>query len=330
MPRNAALLPLVLIAGAVGCTRERPLAPAAPATRQVAAPPAWEPGQKFWQHWSDGQAEVAGYELKTSRYGAPRAGSAVAIFVTEPFSESIRVKADPGAHPPADEFPVMKLNLVKDYQTGIYDYNEMLSVFVGLKPSGGRGAGSVAKLSFSAQEWCGHVYVQILPAGGALAITSHSYFDGQADQIRSLPDEVAGFSEDSLLLWARGAAGPAVEPGGRKAVRLLPSLFGTRGTVAKLQWKDAALTRAQGSSTMATPAGRFEVQLSSLEIDGQPAATVWTEAAAPHRIVRWKTAWGEEASLTGSARMKYWELNGPGGEKELRRLGLKPRPPKTM
>ena len=29
-------------------------------------------------------------------------------------------------------FPVMKLNLIKDYQTGIYDYNDMLSAFVSL------------------------------------------------------------------------------------------------------------------------------------------------------------------------------------------------------
>ena len=28
----------------------------------------------------------------------------------------------------------MKLNLVKDYQTGIYDYNDMLSTFVSLAP----------------------------------------------------------------------------------------------------------------------------------------------------------------------------------------------------
>ena len=44
------------------------------------------------------------------------------------------MKADPGKHGPADEFPVMKLNLVKDYQTGIYDYNDMLSTFVALAP----------------------------------------------------------------------------------------------------------------------------------------------------------------------------------------------------
>lgn len=330
MPRIPALVYLLLTAGAVGCTQARPPAAAAAPERRTAAPPSWEPGPEFWKHWSDGQAEVAGYELKTTRYGVPRTGSAVAIFVTETFSESSRVKADPGVHPPADEFPVIKLNLVKDYQTGIYDYNEMLTVFTGLKPSSGRGAGTVAKVSFSAQEWCGHIYAQILPAGGALAITSHSYFDGQADQVRSLPDDGTGFFEDSLLLWARGAAGPAVDEGGKRPVRLLPSMFGSRGAATKLRWEDGVLAREAALSTLSTPAGRFQVRASVLESGGQPVATVWTETAAPHRVVQWKTAWGEEARLTGSARLKYWELNGPGGEKELRRLGLSPRPPRTM
>src|SRR5205823_5666230 len=77
----------------------------------------------FWRHWGDGRGELSGYDLETPRYGALRHGIAVAIFVTETFSNSKRVKADPGMHPAFDEFPVMKLNLVQDFATGIYDYN---------------------------------------------------------------------------------------------------------------------------------------------------------------------------------------------------------------
>ena len=75
--------------------------------------------QAFWSIWGDGQAELAGYDLTIPRYNQPRRGVAVTIFVTETFSNSARVKSDPGKHPPSDEFPVMKSNLVKDYQTGI-------------------------------------------------------------------------------------------------------------------------------------------------------------------------------------------------------------------
>jgi hypothetical protein len=50
----------------------------------------------FWQDWGDGKAEVDGYALKLMRYGQPRTGSLVLIYVTEPLSDSLRVKADPG------------------------------------------------------------------------------------------------------------------------------------------------------------------------------------------------------------------------------------------
>src|SRR3954471_15567229 len=131
----------------------------------------------FWKHWGDGKAELDGYALVQPRYGQPRDGTAVLIFVTEDFSDSARVKADPGKHPPSDVYPVLKLNAVRDFQTGIYDYNLLTSVFARVE-----GGFPVVKASFSAQEWCGHVYQQWLARGGRLAGVSHSYFDGEADQ----------------------------------------------------------------------------------------------------------------------------------------------------
>ena len=132
--------------------------------------------QDFWAHWGDGKAELNGYRLTQPRYGAPRAGTAVFIFVTEDFSDSLRVKADAGKHPAADVYPVMKLNAVRDFQTGIYDYNVLTSTF--LRVAAGW---PVAKVSCSSQEWCGHVYHQIVPRAGRISGLFHSYFDGEAD-----------------------------------------------------------------------------------------------------------------------------------------------------
>ena len=39
------------------------------------------------------------------------------------------MKADPGKHPATDVYPVLKLNVVRDFQTGIYNYNTLTSVF---------------------------------------------------------------------------------------------------------------------------------------------------------------------------------------------------------
>src|SRR5215467_6970606 len=118
---------LLLGAGVAGCARGAADS-AAPAERGP------EFADAFWKRWGDGRGELCGYDLTIPRYGALRRGVAVTIFVTETFSNSRRVKADPGKHPPSDEFPVMKLNLVEDYQTGVYDYNVMTSSFVALTP----------------------------------------------------------------------------------------------------------------------------------------------------------------------------------------------------
>ena len=53
-------------------------------------------GDAFWAHWGDGQAELTGYDLTFARYREQRRGTAVAIFVTETFSNELRVKAEFG------------------------------------------------------------------------------------------------------------------------------------------------------------------------------------------------------------------------------------------
>src|SRR5262249_62134589 len=80
---------LVLATAAFGCGRTRTPQPAAGAERGP------EFGDAFWKTWGDGRGELCGYDLETPRYGAPRRGVAVTIFVTETFSSSRPVKSDP-------------------------------------------------------------------------------------------------------------------------------------------------------------------------------------------------------------------------------------------
>src|SRR5206468_1920034 len=100
----------------------------------------------------------------------------------------------------SDVFQVMKLNLVQDFSTGIYDYNLMTSSFVALSAVNGLPAGSATKVSFSSQEWCGNVYAQVLFDSSQLRRTLHSYFDGEQDQQDTLAAQSAGVSEDTLLM----------------------------------------------------------------------------------------------------------------------------------
>ena len=210
----------------------------------------------FWETWGDGSAELAAYDLTYTRYGRTRGGTAVTIFVSETFSSDARVKADSGKHPPRDEFPVMKLNLVQDFPTGIYDYNLMTSVFVSAKAANDLPAGTATKVSFSAQEWCGHVYMQALFDSHAARLTSHSYFDGEGDQQSAIEQSRDRLSEDALMHWARGMARPVLKPGESKRIEMLASLERARLTHKPLTNVLATLRRAAKPSM----AGGIEVE----------------------------------------------------------------------
>ena len=319
---TAAMISLLSSCVAAPSTVAKGGAPIGPA----AAP---EFGDAFWKYWGDGRAELAGYEFETPRYGSVRKGTAVVIFVTETFSNSLRVKADPGKHPKSDEYPVMKLNLIQDFATGIYDYNLMTSAFTAITSVNNRPVGAVTKVAFSAQEWCGQAYSQLLFDARSARFTAHSYFDGEADQVATLAVPVDAVSEDALLSWARGFAYPMVKPGGNVTAPLVRALRESRLVHRPEGVGRAMFTRAAGTSSVRVPAGTFDCVVSTVRIEGGRTWTFFTEAAAPNRVVSWTCSDGEKAELLASDRLAYWQLNGPGGEAALSKLGLKPRAPRT-
>jgi len=286
---------------------------------RAVTPLSTESSNAFWSHWGDGRAEMNGYRLVQPRYGAPRTGSAVYIFVTEDFSDSLRVKADPGKHPASDVYPVMKLNAVRQFQTGIYDYKIMTSSFARVASGW-----PVAKVSLSIQEWCGHVYHQILPRAGRVDGVYHSYFDGEADGEDRLQEPEGGVYEDVVPILARGWGSTYLQPGESRKVAYLPSLLRARLEHKKLAWGQATISRSAATSSVKVPAGSFAVTVWTVAGDGGLTSTYQIEAAAPYRLVRWSTSAGEEGSLLGSTRLAYWKLNGAGGEKYLAEMGLKP------
>ena len=322
---RAAMLSLLLLPISLlmpGCAK-----PPAPAIVVPEPGPAFD--DAFWAHWSDGRGELSAYDLVTPRYGALRRGTALAIFVTETFSNDDRVKADPGRHPKRDEFPVMKLNLIEDFATGIYDYHLLTSAFVSLAPVNSRAAGAPTKLSFSAQEWCGHTYAQLLFDHRYARYTGHSYFDGEADSSSAFIVPANAQAEDALMLWARGFAAPVVVAGDSAEAPVTGSLRIARLTHQPLVIAPARFRRSSSPERVKVPAGTFETDVAGVTLADGRAWTFWVERAAPRRIVRWSCSDGEHAELLGSDRLVYWELNAPGGEAALAKLGLRPRPPRT-
>lgn len=326
-----------LIAACLGCS------PGA-AMGQQAGP---DYGPSFWGHWGDGNAEVAGYSLTYPRYGELRNGTGVAVFVTEEFSDSARVKNETPGRPATDLFPVIKLNWMQDFPTGVYDYNMMTSAFATTKAVAGLPAGSAVKVVFSAQEWCGQAHARLDWSGEDVRHRLQSYFDGEGDRDDSWKaPEGETLSEDLLMHWARGLAGPVVSEGGRVEVQLLRSMEIARLRHLKMGWTAATLTREEEPETTETPAGSFETVRAEVRIPAgsverlyppqqgkvQVPETVWTfwvERAAPHRLIRWTRSDGFEATLLGVDRMPYWGMNANGYEEALERIGLKPRAPRT-
>jgi hypothetical protein len=300
--------------------------PAAPPKQTSSAP---YMDAQFWKHWGDGQAELASYDLTYPRYGSPRPGLAVTIFVSEPFSLTARVKADEGKHPPSDVFPVMKLNLVEDFQTGIYDYNEQTSSFLALASVAHQPAGWLTKVSFSSQEWCGHSWAQWTRGPQGLRYTGHSYFDGEADRAAEIAYPEGGITEEQLMFWARGMAEPRMKAGEERTVPFRRSLQYERHSHREAQWTTALLRREAAGSKVTVPAGEFAVETWRAAIQDGVTITFLVEQAEPHRIVEWNSTDGERAVLVKSDRMKYWEMNKPGGESGLGRLGLQQRGPRT-
>ncbi|HSQ61344.1 MAG TPA: hypothetical protein VLT84_13130 [Acidobacteriota bacterium] len=292
--------------------------------------PAPAAGPSFESVWQDGRAELCGYRYAVTRYGERRGGQAVAIYVTEPFSERRRVKLDDPAASPGDAFEALKLNLVRDFQTGIYDYNTMSSLFV-------RSSDFIpAKISFSSSEWCGNVYEELRFDRDAVRQSIRSYFEGESAD-RSLEAPRGGVPEENLHVLLRGLRGDFLRPGETRRVPFLPSAFARRLAHSAAAWGSAVIERAARTETVRVPAGSFQADRYTVRASDGREGRYWIESAPPRRVLRW--TWtgaprdarmtgdgAESAELTGSERLPYWRLHGTGDEAALRRLGLDPLP----
>ncbi len=284
---------------------------------------------RFGDWWHDGKAELNGYRYRVQRYGHVRSGRAVAIFVTEPFSRTRHVKLDDPGRTPGDAVEVLKLNLMRDFQTGIYDYHTMLSVFAdaaGFTP---------LKVAFTSSEWCGQVNEEVHagPRGRSLLHRVASYFEGESTQ-QPLPMPAGGVQEDELFIALRGLRGEFLRAGGSRVVPFLASAFHRRLAHAPAVWQRATITRSAAPAVVEVPAGRFECDAYEIRPTDGRVGRIEIERAWPHRLVRWswRPAPGasglggtDEAELTGSTRLDYWRTHDPGDERLLTQLGLTPR-----
>ena len=295
-------------------------------------PPSYD--ENYVKTWHDGNAELASYTLTYPRYGELRTGTAVMVTVTEPFDPTARVKADALRD---DTYSVIKLNLAEDFQTGVYDYNLMTSVFVATESANGLPPGSPTKVSFSSQEWCGHVYQQALfgqtkPGTPSAQQTSHSYFEGEADQHLDMEHPQSGLAEDALILWARGLAGPALKPGESIDVPMYRSLAVQRLQHVRAQWDRATLSVRKDLTPLRTASGEdLAVRIYDATVFSDVGDRQYTFYIDSHRrLMKMTRNDGYELELIDIERLPYWRLHDNADERELKKIGLTRRQPAAM
>ena len=261
----------------------------------------------FWQHWGDGKAELSTYKLKTPRYGEIREGHAVFIFVTENISRTTRIKVESKRVPKNDRVPVLKLNRIEKFTTGIYDYSLMTSVFSAVEKEQGNAYLSPMKISFTSQDWCGHLFSMLLPLGNSAEFTQNSYFEAEGDQKLKieLPQNV--MYEDNFPIWIRELRGQNLAKGASRTVKIIPRMWDLRRRHSEIAVVDAAVKKEPGSA-MQLEGKKVATWKWTLKI-GDRSETFWVEQLYPRRIVKFQSSDGTVGELLETRRLPYWSLH---------------------
>jgi hypothetical protein len=275
---------------------------------------------EFRHYWFDQGAEISRYTLDQSRYGEIHSGHAVLIFVTEHFNPVRQVKAeDPGI---PEAIPALKLNMTRKFLTGIYPYSIMTSVFSPLA-----GNPLPPKISFTSQEWCGHVFVQFNLEAKQYRVQQRSYFEAEGDRDFTLP---AVPSEDGL--WTQIRRQPDQLPTGR--LDIIPAALYARLTHSSLspQRVMAQLAEAADRGLEGQPLMVYTVRF----IKSGRVLKIRYGAEFPHRIEGWEDTYTVSAHFggrrltttarrTGTLMLDYWNRHTPDDRHWRDKLGLDAR-----
>ena len=246
----------------------------------------------FNNYWYSGKAEISSYALKQARYGEIRDGEVVLVFVTEPFSLSKQVKLDNAQKAGNDNVSVMKLNHVRKFNTGIYDYSIITSTFT---PINSKKHPFTIKATTSIQEWCGHTFTQLNLGDNTYNFKQFSYFEADGDQERTIN---AALLEEDLMTRIRINKGQLIEG----EINLIPSTIYSRFNYKKMDVEKATISKT-------TLENKLIYSIKYLNIDRTISIDV--EKEFPYKILGWSENDGTglitTATLKASSNEPYWK-----------------------
>lgn len=266
----------------------------------------------FGRYWYQGSAELSRFALTQQRYGAPREGHAVLVFVTEPFLPEAQVKheLDDGR----EDVSVLKLNHYRRFDTGIYPYTVLTSTFGAIAEQG-----AALKSTGTVTEWCGQSFTQLNRRDEGWAMELRSYFQAEGDQDETL---AAAPLEDSLFV--RGRFGAEQLPTGDD-LSIVPALHYLRFRHQPVRPYAARATVANDLDETYSNDEIVRYELTYPQLGR--TLRIYFEPAFPFDVLGWEERQEGEEGVTRAVRTHaiitdYWSHNGPDDDGYREALGL--------
>jgi len=238
-------------------------------------------------HWDRGKAQVDVYDADYLKYGVRRKGRLTLVLVKEPFNLKTGVK-EKGAGA-----AVLKMNLIRRFNTGIYDYYQMGSAFVDVRN------GRLAKFAGSSQDGCGMTY-KVYADGG---LRTFSYFDGEGEKHDRLDLKGKTFYYMlPLILRYR------LRQGERYALPFYRTMMSNRYVKPRVFRGKVRVDRLK---TYQPGDKRYEGVFRVTVTYGEGKDRLHFAAAFPHTMLSWHKANGDRLMLRRSHFIDYWNYNRP-------------------
>ncbi len=240
-------------------------------------------------YWGDGKAEYLIYDAQELRYGALHESKVIHLLVKESFTPEALVKADEWNR--EGTYPVLKMNQIIQIPTGVYWYQQMLSIFRDFRN------GQPVLLTFTSNDSCGNSFKRVEGNGAGWQQSYETYWEGmnQGEEQFRKPENAFFYDELPWLVRTLDFEAETNE----SSVLLSTSLIGSKFNPVKFETATILVEPGQGTHTVKV-----------LHAKGEDVFQV--DATFPHLVREWRRFDGSTMQLKHALKLDYWNYNKPG------------------
>lgn len=246
-------------------------------------------------YWNSGKAEFQTYKAKIKKYGYLRNAQVKIIIVKEPFDLNKRVKSLTAAK----VLDVIKMNYIQTVSTGVYDYNQMVSIFFD------RSSGRTIKFTMSSQDGCGNSYMQYDFVKDNHNFIFNSYFDDEGQIYRTMKGSNPIFFYDALPISLRFR----LKENKPYRIKIFPGFVSNKFIEPKpydVNVSQTLLYSVEFNNILYKKV--YSVTVASLD----KKDVFYFNSSFPYSLIKWEMNTGDELNLDKTASFNYWEYLKPG------------------